>query len=160
MRKIVILLAFILVISVIAFSFLSSSSNENKVAPTVSVQNQVPLLTQEDIIRTFFTLINEKRIPEAIEMLSPTIVPDDASRQTWGVQFNSLKQVEVIDIKKQADLNGNGEIYRVDLQIEVAPEAASAPIPYYGWSDGKNVRWVAVVKENNLWKITGIATGP
>jgi hypothetical protein len=160
MKKIIIVLAFILVIFVTGFSLLSSSSNGNKVQPTIMDQNQVPMPSQEDIIRVFFSLINEKRIPEAVGMLSAAIVPDDVASQAWGVQFNNLKQVEVMDIKKQADLEGKGEIYRVNLQVEVASEAASAPIPYYGWSNGQNVRWISVVKENNLWKITGIATGP
>jgi hypothetical protein len=160
MKKIIILLVIVFVISVIAFLFLNFSSNKNQVLSPINLPNQVLMPSQEDIIRTFFSLINEKRIPEAVGMLSPTVVPDDTVKQAWGVQFNNLKQVEVMDIKKQADLEGEGEIYRVNLQVEVASETASAPIPYYGWSNGQNVRWISVVKENDLWKIMGIATGP
>ena len=160
MKKIIIVLAIILIIFVIGYPFLNPSSDKNKAVPSVSSEKQVTQPSQEDILRTFFSLINEKRIPEAIEMLSPTIVPDDTSKQAWGVQFNSFKNIEVTDIKKQAEYEGSGEIYRIDLSVEVNAENANLPIPYYGWSNGQNVRWIEIVKENNLWKITRIATGP
>jgi hypothetical protein len=40
------------------------------------------------------------------------------------------------------------------------PESSTAPIPYYGWDDGEYTRWLTIVKDDNLWKIKGIATGP
>jgi len=38
--------------------------------------------------------------------------------------------------------------------------AANAPIPYYGYENGQNTRFIPIIKENSLWKIDGIATGP
>lgn len=169
MKKTIILSTLILAVGVVAFStfllkrpnFLGFPTFEPKATlPPSEEQKQTPFPSKEDIIRNFFALINERRITEAIQMLSPALVSNKRDKQAWEVQFNSLKQVEVTDIKKQADLNGNGEIYRVDLQVKVASEAASASIPYYGWLEGKNVRWITVVNEDNLGKIAGIATGP
>ncbi len=40
------------------------------------------------------------------------------------------------------------------------PSSANAPIPYYGYETGENIRFITLVKENKLWKIDEIATGP
>lgn len=42
--------------------------------------NIVPLPTEEDIIKNFFQLINEKKIPEAISMMSKEIANDDSTK--------------------------------------------------------------------------------
>ena len=122
----------------------------------------VPLPTEEDIIRTFFNLINEHRIPEAVGMLSQESVPDNAAKQAWGVQFNALNSVKVqkIEASNQNEWLEDRHVYKLTLETSVSPLAANAPIPYYGWENGVNIRWVEIQKENNLWKIVGLATGP
>lgn len=123
----------------------------------------VPLPTEEDIIRVFFELINEKRIPEAIEMMTPSLVGNESAKQTWGVQFNSLKNMVVkkIEPSLKEEWTAQKEAFKVTVNLEVAKEAANAPIPYYGWENGDNLRWITLEKnENNLWKISAIATGP
>ena len=59
----------------------------------------VPLPTGQDIVRIFFNLINEKRIPEAVSMLDVSAVSDDSAKQAWGVQFNYISQVIVKSIE-------------------------------------------------------------
>jgi hypothetical protein len=123
----------------------------------------VPLPTEEDIIRVFFNLINEHRIPEAISMMSEKMVPDDSTKQAWGVQFNSLKNIVVkkVEPSMKEEWTAQKETFKVNVNLEVSKEAANAPIPYYGWENGDNIRWVSLEKDqNNLWKVAGIATGP
>ena len=123
----------------------------------------VLLPSGEDIVRTFFELINEKRIPEAVNMMSKTAVGDESQKQAWGVQFNAFtiikaKSIEAFD--KSSWTNDQQE-YKVDLSVQMKPEAANEQIPYYGYNLGENnIRWVILVKENNLWKVQGIGTGP
>ena len=33
-------------------------------------------------------------------------------------------------------------------------------LPYYGWDEGRNTRWITVTTEEDKWKIVSIATGP
>lgn len=117
-------------INVTSTSIMASQEKINK--------SQVPLPTGEDVVRIFFNLINEKRIPEAIGMMHSSMVPDDTSKQQWGVQFNSLASVSVKKIepfhKKRWTLTK--EVYKVVLKVKVKPEAARAPIPNYGWENG------------------------
>jgi len=134
-----------------------------KQGPSLEVkQNVVPLPTEEDIIRTFFNLINEKRIPEAIAMMSQKNTTDEAAGVAWGIHFNAIKSVKVRTIEASTSENWGADrhTYKVALDVSVSPETASAPVPYYGWGDNPNFRWVTLVKEGNLWKIDELATGP
>lgn len=115
--------------------------------------SSVPLPSQESIINTFFNLINEKKISEAINMMT---IPDETTKQAWGVQFNDFDSVKVISTKKFTD-----DIYQVELAAKINPQAASYPIPYYGYSDQGDIRFIKLVKNNQgIWKIESINTSP
>lgn len=136
------------------------------VQPTGQQKQQlssVPLPTGEDIVRTFFELINEKRIPEAVSMMTKVNTENDSTRQAWGVQFNAFESIKAKSIEaynKESWTNDQQE-YKVNLAVQMKPEAASGPIPNYGFDNGdNNIRWIVLVKENNLWKVQGIGTGP
>lgn len=121
------------------------------------VELAVPKPTGEDIVRTFFNLINEKRIPEAIGMMSQGAVPNESVGQAWGVQFNDFESVKVINVEKTSEEN----LYQVTLEVKVNERAANNPIPYYGYGGKSEVRFVKLVlNSQGLMKIEGIATGP
>ena len=124
-------------------------------SPTPTPQASVPLPQGEDIVRNFFALINEGKISDAVGMLTPNNTNDDSSKQAWGVQLAAFKKVTVKNITSV----GENE-YKVVLDVEMKPEAASGPIPFYGYENGENTRWVIIEKVGTFWKVTGIATGP
>ena len=132
------------------------------VESTPTATSTASLPTEEDIIRTFFALIDEKRIPEAISMMSKKMIGDESSKQGWGVQFNAIEKIKVsaIEPAMRESWSENSHEYKVDLDVKVSANAADAPIPYYGWENGSNLRWVEIVKEDGLWKIDNLATGP
>ena len=131
-------------------------SSEDETAPVV------PLPQEEDIIRTFFNLIGEGRPSDAITMMSEALVGNNASKQTWGVQFNSFESVQVnkIESSLQEEWTATKHTYKVTLDVRMKSEAASAPIPNYSWDNGQNIRWITLEKVEDLWKIAAIATGP
>jgi|GEM_PF-4031926 len=115
--------------------------------------SNVPLPSGEDIVRTYINLISEKRIPEAVSMMD---IPDETQKQGWGVELNSFDKISLKNIEK----NGT-DAFKVTLSVKMKPESANAPIPYYGFDNGDNIRWIGLRKgSNNLWKITGFATSP
>ena len=122
----------------------------------------VPLPQEEDVINNFFSQINERKIPEAVAMMSSTMVPDDSTKQAWGVQFNDIKSINVLKIEPSMpeSWTEKSHVYKVTLEAYVSSDAANAPIPYYGWGDNPNIRWVEIVKEGELWRINDLATGP
>jgi hypothetical protein len=132
-------------------------SGENQVTiANPTPQAQVPLPQGKDIVRSFFNLINEGRIPDAIAMMAPSSVPDESAKQAWGVQFNAFKKITVKKIEPSSE-----NTYKVTLDVQMKPEAANVqPMPYYGWGNGEFMRWVSLEKVNNVWKVVGIATGP
>jgi len=127
--------------------------------PSVSPSQEpvaVPLPTSEDTIRLFYSLINEHRIPEAINLMSSDLVPDESSQQAWGVQFNDFQSIKVLDI--QPGLSASS--YKVTLEVQVDPQAASLPIPYYGYEANPNFRWLDLIQIDGRWLINSINTGP
>ncbi len=128
---------------------------------TIEETAEIMPLREEDIIRRFFEHINENRIPEAIKMMSTTMAPDDSTKQAWGVQFNDIEKIGMLGITPSSEDSWLDDYhqYKVTLNVDVNESAKDLPIPYYGWEDSPNVRWVSIVKENYLWKISEIATG-
>ena len=124
---------------------------------------KVPLPDGADTINLFWQLIDERRIPEAIDMMSPNLITDDSAKQAYGVQFNHIKSVTVI---KLAPYNtdrwtADSQMYETTLEIYVSQDAADAPIPYYGFEDNPNIRFISLSKDKaGKWQIDQIGTGP
>jgi len=136
---------------------------ENQQPINTSPKTEAPLPSETDIIRNFFSLINEQKPSEAVMMMPKNITEEDSLKQAWAVQFNAFKSVLVDEITPSMQENwvNDTHTYQVNLTVEMKPEAINVlPIPNYGFDDGSNVRFVALQKEDGLWKITGLATGP
>ena len=130
---------------------------------SVVTDSGVPLPTGRDAVNLFFTLINEKRIPEAVAMMSEVAAPDDATRQAWGVQFNAMQTVEIVSIEpwNEEGWSDKKELYQTTLKVQMSADSAQAVIPYYGFDGETNVRWIETGKDSQgVWKINGIYTGP
>jgi hypothetical protein len=70
--------------------------------------------------------------------------------------LNSFKKISIKSIEAAGE-----NTYRVDFEAEMKPGSENAqPIPYYGFNNGINTRWVSLEKVGNIWKIQGLATGP
>jgi hypothetical protein len=132
--------------------------SQMQVTPSEVVKNNsVPLPSQEDIIRNFFGLINEKRVPEAIDAMSDKAVPNDEIKDQWEAQFGDFDSVKVTGIEKSIEEN----LYKVTMEVEINLRAANYPIPYYGYDDKTDIRFIKLVQDSKgVWKIDGISTGP
>jgi hypothetical protein len=112
------------------------------------------------VISQFFALINDHRVSGALAMMSPELVPE-ADRAAWTRQFSAIKSIRVIDIRP-ADMKRSGTCfeYKVTLEADVSSEAANEPIPYFGWDDNPNLRWIHLCPRGDQWLISDIGTGP
>ena len=124
--------------------------------------NGVSLPLAENVLRSFIQLIGEKRAADAINYLSPNLVGDENTKQAWGVQFNAINSIKILSLNppNSQNLKDNRITFKVTLDVKMDPSSADTPIPYYGWGDGENIRWITVEKTNNIWRIASIATGP
>ncbi len=95
-------------------------------------------------------------------MMTKTMVVDESSKQTLGVHFNAIKAITVLksEPSMEESWTENKHSYKVTLNVSMSLDSANAPIPYYGWQNGENVREVEMVKEGKIWKINSLATGP
>jgi len=112
------------------------------------------------VISQFFALINDHRVSDALAMMSPELVPE-VDRAGWTRQFTAIKSIHVRDIRP-AGMGGSGPCveYKVTIEADVSSEAANAPIPYYGWDDNPNLRWIHLCPRGDQWLISEIGTGP
>jgi hypothetical protein len=113
-----------------------------------------------EIIGQFIALIDDHRVGDALAMMSPELVPD-ADRAAWTRQFAAIKSIQVMDIRP-ADTGRSGPCfkYKVTLKADVSSEAANEPIPYFGWDDNPNLRWIELCPRGDKWLISSIGTGP
>lgn len=119
----------------------------------------VPLPSDEDIIRNFANLIEEGKADSAAKMMK---TKDDSELQAWAVQFSNITSFKVLKIEKsrEEEWTNSKHYYKVLFDVWMDPRSADAPIPYYGWQNGQNTRWLTLEKVGNVWKIAEIATGP
>ena len=91
-------------------------------------------------------------------MMSLNAVPDDTRKQGYGVTFNQFQSIKVMNIAEsmKEDWTNDRQTYMVNLDVMIRPDS-NQPIL---WDDGENTRFLSIIKENNLWKVDGIATGP
>lgn len=171
MKKIILFCLSFLLLSGCTVSKFSSPQLETKnisdqeflASPTLEkLDPKTPVPNGLDVVSLFFNLINERRIDEAVGMMSAQNTNDDSIKQAWGVHFNAIKSLNVINIEPSNpdSWTASYQIYKTTLEAYVSSDAANAPIPYYGWGDNPNIRWVALVKEGDFWKIDTLATSP
>lgn len=111
---------------------------------------------KEDVVRLFFNLVDEGRVSEALMMLTPDEIDNESKKQAWGVQFNAFEEVQVVSVEFLGE-----NTYKVILETKMKPEAGLAEsVPFYGYGNGRFIRWVELEEVNGVWKIKKIATGP
>lgn len=122
----------------------------------------VPKPTEEDVISLFFSLIQEKKISDAIMLLTSKNIATDSDRQAWGVQLNTLKSIKIVSISPWNKENWNQEQrqYKVIVSVTLDSSSASSAIPYFGWQEPESQKWITIVAEDGVWKIDSIASGP
>ena len=138
---------------------LSVQGNQNQ---TDAYTHQSLLAPEEELIYLLFGSINNRQNQEAINLLSQNLNPTNETERHWLEQFNAIRSVHILDIKEISKDTWTDckKIYKLTLEIYVDDSVSNAPIPYYGFGDNPNIRFITVVKLKNRWFIDQIGTGP
>jgi hypothetical protein len=124
---------------------------------TTPAQQNAPLPTKENIVRIFCNLIDEGRISDAVGMMDTT---DDTVRQSWGVYLSNFSSFKLVNIKSSS-IDETRNSFEVDINVTLKKNLSDLTIPNYGWVNGMNKRWINLAKKDNgLYKISEVATGP
>ncbi len=115
-----------------------------------------------DTIRIFFQKIAKKEIVDAVLMMSTPAIADDLDKQAWSTQLNAFESVQIqsIEPSEKEKWTEKQKTYKVLLDVVMSDLSANALIPYYGYENGINTRWVQLQLEDGVWKIAAISTGP
>ncbi len=162
MNKLILIIGIIVLVGGAVFIFQTKKPSLPSTVPLPTKVEEVKTIDQKNLVEVFLQNIADKKIPEAIAMMTSTSVPDDSTKQAWGVQFNAFKKLVIKSIgpSLQEEWMETSQSYKVTMDVEMTPESANGPIPYYGYEKGINIRWISLEKENGVWKIAGINTGP
>jgi hypothetical protein len=133
-----------------SFYFISYSQDT-----TAQVENQA---TSDDIIMYFFELIDQDKSSEAVDLLDSSVAPDPDTKKQWKSAFDGFESAEVISKESfnEPSWTDDYQIYKVTINIKIKPDRLEELI---NW-DGQSVRWISIIKNNGIWKIGEIATGP
>lgn len=140
----------------------SQSKSSPQHYPVLPTNMIAPPPHETDVINTFFSLINDQRPEEAIKMMTPNLIGSDSNRQQWLEQFQSFNHVEVQASQPSFpdQWTDDYHTYKVTL-IAILTKGENQPIPFYGWGENPNTRWLSLRKNSqNLWQIDNLATGP
>lgn len=139
----------------------TSSSGSN----SGSSNNSGSSVTKNDdtrFINQFFSYITRGRASQAVMMMTSKNTSDDSTKQSWGVQFNAMKSLKVINISpiNKDSWTDTSHQYKVVFDVIMDPNSRNATIPYYGYNNGQNIRYITLEKEDGAWRVSEIATGP
>lgn len=121
----------------------------------------VPLPQDRDLINLFFDLIGQGKASEAVKMLSSQNTGSVEIKKMWQEQFEAMKFVKVLSIESAMEDSWTDKRheYKVVLNVTMDESSKNAPMPYYGYDQGENNRFIVLVKEGEKWFIDSIGTG-
>ena len=155
-----------IVVAVIFFGifFLNKEKNKKENYKEILMPTNTSTSTSDaqSMVRTFFQHLSDGNISEAVLMMSPEVIANDSTKQAWGVQLNSFSFLQLLSVDPvmKEEWTNTTEEYKVVINAKMKQESATALIPYYGWNDGSNTRFIILEKKGNIWYIQAIGTGP
>lgn len=113
-------------------------------------------------LEEFFAIVNSLNVDEAIKSMSPKMIDTAEKISTWRRQLSAIRSIHILDLEPAQVHNWDSSrhIFKVTLEayVENSPDA---PIPFFGWHDNPNVRWVTMaLNSHRRWVVAEIATGP
>ena len=106
-----------------------------------------------EVVKDFFSLIDKNRPDLAVAMM-------DANEQTkamWATNFKAIKSLKIQSIKTvyEDEWTLEDQIFKVELQIKLFSGGSA-----YGWTNGRNYRWVRLKKTGDRWMVHELANNP
>lgn len=112
-------------------------------------------------LEEFFAIVNSRDIDAAMKSMASSILRTTKERHAWHRQLAAIRSIHILDIQPAnvESWSGSRHIFKVTLEAHVKDDP-NAPIPFFGWQDNPNVRWITMQLDNRRWIVAGIATGP
>jgi hypothetical protein len=113
-------------------------------------------------LEEFFALVDSGDIDGALASMGPALLRDSGERLAWSQHLSAIQSIHVLAAEpfNTAGWSDNRQMFKVVLEAHVE-DVPDAPIPFFGWHDNPNVRWITMELDSNRhWRVTAIATGP
>lgn len=113
-------------------------------------------------LEEFFAIVNSLDVDEAMKSMAPAMLRTPKQREAWRRQLAAIRSIHIMALEPASvdKWNGSRHVFKVTLEAYV-DDASDAPIPFFGWQDNPNVRWITMeLDSRRRWVVAGIATGP
>lgn len=110
----------------------------------------------EQVIRDFFTAVNEKRISDAFLLLDQDMISDVSRKESWEKYFSIPSTLEIKSITRSQiqDESPVTQDYIVIIETTVASETGNL------WTNGDNIRSISVRTGKEGTKIYALTDEP
>jgi hypothetical protein len=113
-------------------------------------------------LEEFFAIVNSRDVDGAMKSMAPGMLQTPEQREAWRRQLAAIRSIHVVHVEPANvnDWSSTRHIFKVTLEAYVKDDPGAA-IPFFGWHDNPNVRWITMELNNNhRWTVAEIATGP
>jgi hypothetical protein len=113
-------------------------------------------------LEEFFAIVNSRDVDAAINSLATSMLRTAEQREAWRRQLAAICSIHVMNVEPAGvdGWNASRHVFKVTLEAYVK-DSSNAPIPFFGWHDNPNVRWITMeLDSHRRWVVAGIATGP
>ncbi|MDM7988462.1 MAG: hypothetical protein QUS13_14125 [Smithella sp.] len=123
--------------------------------------NEISKASQASL-EEFFAIVNSRDVDEAMKSMVAGMIDTPEKRIGWRRHLSAIRSIHVLHVEPAHTENWSNSrhIFKVTLEAHVE-NTSDAPIPFFGWQDNPNVRWVTMELNNQRrWVVAEIATGP
>jgi len=113
-------------------------------------------------LEEFFAIVNSRDVDEAIKSMAPAMIDTPEKLRNWRRHLRAIRSIHVLNAEPANTENWSSSrhIFKVTLEAYVE-DVPNASIPFFGWHDNPNVRWVIMeLDSKHRWFVAEIATGP
>ncbi len=119
--------------------------------------DKVSKIKEENFIYDFFEAITKGDTEQYFSMMDRDLAGNETMQEMWKTAFSSLELIKIVRLYPEDERKWHNKQPLYEAIIYSIPKSRA---PYYGWDEGKNVRWISITPTEDSWKITAIATSP
>jgi len=109
--------------------------------------------SQKQTASNFMQFLSDKKWDEAVRMMDS----DAGDKESWKANFATIKSLKVLKVEPvyQEEWTSSRQVYKFELEVSVSDQGLQM-----GWENGKNLRWVGLQKNGDVWQVHELANNP
>jgi len=109
--------------------------------------------SQEAAARSFFDAVAGGKTDDALTAMDA----NDQTKAMWKTNFAAIRSLKISGVEPafKEEWTPTRQVFKFTLDVKVTPQGEE-----FGWSNGKNSRWLTLEKKGDVWRVTELANNP